>query len=170
MNENSSQSHSVFFMNVEKLNFKSRKKFVSRMYLVDLAGNENESKTGLENVISALARSKAEVPYGDSKLTKLLKHSLGGNSRTTMVICCSPASSKKSETKLILRFGCSAKKVKNLVCVNGEKFNVEDMELYSEYMKEKYDKIKKLYKKQSSCKIICDESIKLSEGGDGIEV
>jgi len=45
------------------------------------------------------------VPYRDSKLTRILQESLGGNARTTMVICCSPASFNETETKSTLLFG-----------------------------------------------------------------
>lgn len=45
------------------------------------------------------------VPYRDSKLTRILQESLGGNARTTMIICCSPASYNDSETKSTLMFG-----------------------------------------------------------------
>lgn len=48
---------------------------------------------------------QAYVPYRDSKLTRILQESLGGNARTTMVICCSPASFNEVETKSTLLFG-----------------------------------------------------------------
>ena len=49
--------------------------------------------------------SQAYVPYRDSKLTRILQESLGGNARTTMVICCSPASFNECETRSTLMFG-----------------------------------------------------------------
>lgn len=82
---------------------------------------------------------KSHVPYRDSKLTRILQESLGGNSRTTIVICCSPASYNEGETKSTLLFGqrffCTlhknqfkllniflyrAKTIKNVVVVNEE--------------------------------------------------
>lgn len=58
------------------------------------------------NVISALAEDKkTHIPYRDSKLTRILQESLGGNARTTIIICCSPASFNESETKSTLDFG-----------------------------------------------------------------
>ena len=48
---------------------------------------------------------KSHVPYRDSKLTRILQESLGGNARTTIVICCSPASFNEAETKSTLQFG-----------------------------------------------------------------
>lgn len=124
MNEHSSRSHSVFLIQIEQENKTTQKKLTGKLYLVDLAGSEKVSKTGAEgavleeakninkslsalgNVISALAEgTKSHVPYRDSKLTRILQESLGGNSRTTIVICCSPASYNEQETKSTLMFG-----------------------------------------------------------------
>uniref|UniRef100_A0A183BVI0 Kinesin-like protein n=1 Tax=Globodera pallida TaxID=36090 RepID=A0A183BVI0_GLOPA len=139
MNEHSSRSHSVFQIQVEQGNKTTQKKLSGKLYLVDLAGSEKVSKTGAEgsvleeakninkslsalgNVISALAEgTKSHVPYRDSKLTRILQESLGGNSRTTIVICCSPASYNEGETKSTLLFGQRAKTIKNVVVVNEE--------------------------------------------------
>ncbi|KAH7731283.1 hypothetical protein AAVH_00180 [Aphelenchoides avenae] len=139
MNEHSSRSHSVFQIQVEQENKTTQKKLSGKLYLVDLAGSEKVSKTGAEgavleeakninkslsalgNVISALAEgTKSHVPYRDSKLTRILQESLGGNSRTTIVICCSPASYNEAETKSTLMFGQRAKTIKNVVVVNEE--------------------------------------------------
>lgn len=57
------------------------------------------------------------IPYRDSKLTRVLQESLGGNARTTLVICCSPSSYNEPETKTTLMFGDRAKSIKNKVCV-----------------------------------------------------
>jgi len=139
MNEHSSRSHSVFLINVKQENLENEKKLSGKLYLVDLAGSEKVSKTGAEgtvldeakninkslsalgNVISALADgNKSHIPYRDSKLTRILQESLGGNARTTIIICCSPASYNESETKSTLDFGRRAKTVKNVVTVNEE--------------------------------------------------
>ncbi|XP_014673073.1 PREDICTED: kinesin heavy chain-like [Priapulus caudatus] len=63
---------------------------------------------------------KSHVPYRDSKLTRILQESLGGNARTTIVICCSPAAYNDSESKSTLMFGQRAKTIKNCVTVNEE--------------------------------------------------
>lgn len=72
-------------------------------------------------VINSLTDSKAShVPYRDSKLTRILQESLGGNSRTTLIINCSPSSYNDVETLSTLRFGMRAKTIKNKAKVNAE--------------------------------------------------
>merc|ERR1719195_60698 len=80
------------------------------------AKNINKSLSALGNVIAALADgNKSHIPYRDSKLTRILQESLGGNAKTTIVICASPASFNEAETKSTLDFGKRAKTIKNMV-------------------------------------------------------
>ncbi|XP_033697784.1 kinesin-like protein KIF17 isoform X8 [Tursiops truncatus] len=140
MNKDSSRSHSIFTISIEIYAVDERGKDhlrAGKLNLVDLAGSERQSKTGatgerlkeatkinlslsaLGNVISALVDGRCKhIPYRDSKLTRLLQDSLGGNTKTLMVACLSPADNNYAETLSTLRYANRAKNIKNKPCIN----------------------------------------------------
>lgn len=139
MNQDSSRSHSLFTIYIEtseNINDEQRIK-AGKLNLVDLAGSERSSKTGatgqtlkegikinlsltaLGNVISSLVDGKSQhIPYRDSKLTRLLQDSLGGNTKTVMIAAISPADYNYDETISTLRYASRAKSIKNKPKVN----------------------------------------------------
>lgn len=111
----------------------------SKFHFVDLAGSERIKKTGatgqllkegisinkgllcLGQVISALTEDKKDkrhIPYRDSQLTRILQDSLGGNSRTTMIACVSPAETNYEESLSTIRYASRARNIKNKPVVN----------------------------------------------------
>ncbi|KAF2116415.1 P-loop containing nucleoside triphosphate hydrolase protein [Lophiotrema nucula] len=139
MNQESSRSHSIFVVTITQKNLETGSQKSGQLYLVDLAGSEKVGKTGasgqtleeakkinkslsaLGMVINSLTDGKSShIPYRDSKLTRILQESLGGNSRTTLIINCSPSSYNDAETLSTLRFGMRAKTIKNKAKVNAE--------------------------------------------------
>ncbi|KAF6280870.1 kinesin family member 3A [Rhinolophus ferrumequinum] len=140
MNEHSSRSHAIFTITIECSekgvdgNMHVR---MGKLHLVDLAGSERQAKTGatgqrlkeatkinlslstLGNVISALVDGKStHVPYRNSKLTRLLQDSLGGNSKTMMCANIGPADYNYDETISTLRYANRAKNIKNKARIN----------------------------------------------------
>eukprot|EP01138_Halocafeteria_seosinensis_P006256 gb/GECG01006397.1/.p1 GENE.gb/GECG01006397.1/~~gb/GECG01006397.1/.p1 ORF type:complete len:893 (+),score=173.61 gb/GECG01006397.1/:1-2679(+) len=140
MNQFSSRSHSIFSIVIEvgaKREDGSDHITRGKLNLVDLAGSERPSKTGatgarmkegikinlsltaLGNVISALVAGKHKhIPYRDSKLTRLLQDSLGGNTKTVMLAAVGPADYNYDETLSTLRYANRAKNIKNKPVLN----------------------------------------------------
>lgn len=88
---------------------------------MDEAKTINKSLTTLGIVIKALTDGKStHIPYRDSKLTRVLQESLGGNSKTCLIITCSPSVFNEQETISTLRFGKRAKQIKNKPKINKE--------------------------------------------------
>lgn len=124
----------------------------AKLHLVDLAGSERAKRTGsdglrfkegvhinrgllaLGNVISALGDDKkrkegVHVPYRDSKLTRLLQDSLGGNSRTVMIACISPADINAEETLNTLKYANRARNIQNKPIVNRDPMSTEMLKM-----------------------------------------
>lgn len=124
----------------------------AKLHLVDLAGSERAKRTGsdgmrfkegvhinkgllaLGNVISALGDEKKRkeglhVPYRDSKLTRLLQDSLGGNSRTVMIACISPADINAEETLNTLKYANRARNIQNKPVVNRDPLSNEMLKM-----------------------------------------
>ena len=149
-NARSSRSHAIFTVTVSKTRVAADAEGPAftraRLHLVDLAGSERAKRTGnrglrlkesshinsgllaLSNVVSALGdrkRRAKHVPYRDSKLTRLLKDALGGNSVTSMLVCVSPAEASLAETLCSLKYAARAKNIRNTPRVNVEPEHVE---------------------------------------------
>uniref|UniRef100_A0A7M4F427 Kinesin-like protein KIF21A n=1 Tax=Crocodylus porosus TaxID=8502 RepID=A0A7M4F427_CROPO len=125
----------------------------AKFHFVDLAGSERLKRTGatgerakegisincgllaLGNVISALgdkSKKATHVPYRDSKLTRLLQDSLGGNSQTVMIACVSPSDRDFMETLNTLKYANRARNIKNKVMVNQDRASQQINALRSE--------------------------------------
>ncbi|XP_072977535.1 kinesin-like protein KIN-4C [Typha angustifolia] len=127
----------------------------AKLHLVDLAGSERAKRTGadglrlkegihinrgllaLGNVISALGDEKkrkegGHVPYRDSKLTRLLQDSLGGNSKTVMIACISPADSNAEETINTLKYANRARNIQNKAVINRDPVTAEMQRMRSQ--------------------------------------
>mmetsp|Transcript_744 Transcript_744/g.1148 ORF Transcript_744/g.1148 Transcript_744/m.1148 type:complete len:1025 (-) Transcript_744:22-3096(-) len=136
MNAVSSRSHSVFIIRVLQNDAATGTVRQGSLNLVDLAGSEKVGKTGatgqtleeakrinaslsaLGQCINALVEKKKHIPFRNSKLTRILQQSLGGNSKTTMICACSPAPFNAEETISTLNFGQRAKSIKCRVKLN----------------------------------------------------
>ncbi|KAI4560484.1 hypothetical protein MJT46_019881 [Ovis ammon polii x Ovis aries] len=146
-NRLSSRSHTIFTVTLEQRGRAPSRLprpaagqlLVSKFHFVDLAGSERVLKTGstgerlkesiqinssllaLGNVISALGdpqRRGSHIPYRDSKITRILKDSLGGNAKTMMIACISPSSSDFDETLNTLNYASRAQNIRNRATVN----------------------------------------------------
>jgi kinesin family protein 5 len=135
LNQYSSRSHTLFIVEIiQRYPNQSEKR--GRLNLVDLAGSEKIGKTGavgetleeakkinlslscLGNVIHSLTSNAEHVPFRDSKLTRILQESLGGNYKTSLIVTCSPHSFNREETISTLKFATRAKTIKTHYKVN----------------------------------------------------
>jgi len=135
MNSRSSRSHQLFIIKVHQCCADGVEK-VGTLNLVDLAGSEKISASGVKglgleeakkinlslsmlgHVIHQLSQGASHIPYRDSKLTRLLQESLGGNFKTRLLVACSPHIRNLEETISTLKFAQRAKTVKTKAKMN----------------------------------------------------
>jgi len=150
MNEKSSRSHMVFTLTLTQIDVGDDvgyTKKISKLNMIDLAGSERQGDTGtrgarlkegaqinlslssLGKVINALARQHAYIPYRESKLTRLLQSSLGGNSVTIMLATISSEMANHNETLGTLRFADRAKTIETKARINVDPAHVRLLEL-----------------------------------------
>lgn len=154
MNEHSSRSHTVFTITVESSEMDADGEAhikVGKLNIVDLAGSERQDKTGatgdrlkeaskinlslstLCHVISSLTDPKCTyIPYRDSRLTRILQDSLGGNTKTVMIANVGPADYNSEETISTLRYASRAKQIQNKPRINEDPKDAMIREFYDE--------------------------------------
>ena len=155
-NQYSSRSHTIFILKVTQ-KFPNESEKLGVLNLVDLAGSEKVGKTGatgelleeakkinsslsaIGNVIHALVFKTSHIPYRDSKLTRILQESLGGNYKTTLVVTCSNHSTHLEETISTLRFAQRTRAIKNQVKIN-IKHSPQQLQTMIEQLKFELDK------------------------------
>lgn len=161
MNVMSSRSHCLLCIAVHAFDSELGEQRIGKLFMVDLAGSEkvaktraegqqleeakviNKSLTALGHVINQLSNRAPHVPYRDSKLTKILQDALGGNSKTALIVCCSPSVRNIHETLSTLRFGQRAKTVKNRAVIN-KQFTIEELKVMLAAAKVEIDSLRKI--------------------------
>ncbi|XP_003747767.1 kinesin-like protein KIF3B [Galendromus occidentalis] len=191
MNLHSSRSHAIFIITVEHSDLDEKTDCaptirVGKLNLVDLAGSERQSKTNaqgttqkeaikinlslsaLGNVISSLVDGKStHVPYRDSKLTRLLEDSLGGNAKTIMIANIGPSHWNYEETLTTLRYASRAKHIKNKPKVNQDPKDALLREFQSEIAKLKMQLAEKGKRKVKSRSAVSRTSINSDSSAEG---
>lgn len=173
MNGDSSRSHAILQLQIESLDQNEQIR-QAKLNLVDLAGSESSEKTETQKegttegininwglmvlgrcIQDLTSKTSKIVPFRESNLTKLLKDSLGGNTRTLMIAAIGPASYNARETCNTLRYASEAKKIKNKPQVN---MDAKDA-MINKYLEE----INKLKQQVDNHGIMSDEEIQLKE-------
>ena len=184
MNAHSSRSHALLIARIERnfIDEKSNEHIMTQghLYLVDLAGSERVTKTNaremrleeakkinyslliLGNCIQSLTSPNSKfVSYRDSKLTRILQESLGGNAKTSLIVTISPSGYNSEETLSALNFGLRAMKVQNKPVIN----RAQDYQAMCFKLQEEYDKLMEQYSKlRIEYDKVCDENEKLKSG------
>ena len=184
MNAHSSRSHALLVARIER-NFsdeESNEHIMTQghLYLVDLAGSERVTKTNarkmrleeakkinyslliLGNCIQTLTSPNPKyVSYRDSKLTRILQESLGGNAKTSLIVTISPSGYNSEESLSSLNFGLRAMKVQNKPVIN----RAQDYQAMCFKLQEEYDKLMDQYSKlRIEYDKVCDENEQLKSG------
>ncbi|XP_021727786.1 kinesin-like protein NACK1 [Chenopodium quinoa] len=157
LNDNSSRSHQIIRLTIQSTQRENSgciRSFIASLNFVDLAGSERAAQTHADGArlregchinlslmtlttvirkLSAGAKRAGHIPYRDSKLTRILQHSLGGNARTAIICTLSPATSHVEQTRNTLYFATRAKEVTNNAQVN---MVVSDKQLVKQLQKE----------------------------------
>lgn len=151
LNSGSSRSHACLVTEIHRTDRASGVKTLGRLYLIDLAGSErpdqsgvsepgkekeykeavaiNQSLTRLANCIAAIVNGEKVVPFRDSKLTRLLQHSLTGHGRTSIILTVGPSSIFIQDTIGTLKFGERAQKVETQMTPAGFRDQLIDLQL-----------------------------------------
>ena len=175
MNNESSRSHAIISIYIENNLIKENKIKKSVFHIIDLAGSERQKKTGtngdrikeagainksllnLSIVIQNIINNQKPIPYRDSKLTHILRDSLGGNAKTSIIATISQLECNLDETISTLNFAQNAKKIKNNAIIN-EELSANDAKILKEKFKnlqinynsifKKYAELQKEYQNQ----------------------
>ena len=175
MNNESSRSHAIISIYIENNLIKENKAKKSVFHIIDLAGSERQKKTGtcgdrvkeagainksllnLSIVIQKIINNQKPIPYRDSKLTHILRDSLGGNAKTSIIATISQLECNLEETISTLNFAQNAKKIKNNAIIN-EELSANDAKILKEKFKnlqmnynsifKKYAELQKEYQNQ----------------------
>ena len=175
MNNESSRSHAIISIYIENNLIKENKVKKSVFHIIDLAGSERQKKTGtygdrvkeagainksllnLSIVIQKIINNQKPIPYRDSKLTHILRDSLGGNAKTSIIATISQLECNIEETISTLNFAQNAKKIKNNAIIN-EELSANDAKILKEKFKnlqmnynaifKKYAELQKEYQNQ----------------------
>ena len=184
MNANSSRSHALLIVKINKnfIDEESNEHIMTQghLYLVDLAGSERVTKTNaremrleeakkinyslliLGNCIQSLISPNAKyISYRDSKLTRILQESLGGNAKTSLIVTISPSGYNSEETLSSLNFGLRAMKVQNKPVIN----RTQDYQALYYKLQEDFDKLMEENTKLTiDYNKVCDDNEKLKSG------
>ena len=183
MNNTSSRSHLIITLNIKQQQKVTNATKTSKLNFIDLAGSErisktdakgqrlkeaqkiNASLTSLGRLVDALVKKSKYLPYRDSSLTLLLRDSLGGNSNTYMIGCCSIEDRHINETAATMSFIARSRKIQNKPIIN-KKYSGKAVEALTKQFNEYKLNMEGLLEKQklqyeSEIKLLKDENEKL---------